>query len=359
MASEKSSGESGASTASSQGVAALLRASRLRHGEDIKDIARALRIRLVYLTALEEGRWDELPGTTYAVGFLRAYSEYLGLDSVEMVRRFRTECEEAQQKTKLQFPAPVAERSVPGGAVLLISAILAAVAYGGWYMLADRDRGKVETVPPLPDRLAQMVGKPSGKAPTPAVPAEAPAPEAVKPADAPASAPSVQEPAKPADATSAAAPAPTSVPKPMDPAPLPIQPAPSALSESAPPPEPVSGMAGMGGMSGMAASPPVISTKVHVLGDGPSRITLKAKQDSWIQVRDEAAGKTIVTRLLRAGESFKVPDQPKLSLTTGNAGALDIAVDGDIVPTVGAVGTVKRGIALDPERLREGKTSGE
>lgn len=342
MASDKRTDDSGSGGVSGQGVAALLRASRLRHGEEIKEIARALRIRLVYLVALEEGRWHELPGTTYAVGFLRAYAEYLGLDSVEVIRRFRTECEDAQRKTHLQFPAPVTERSVPGGAILLISVVLAAVAYGGWYLLADRDRDKVETVPPLPDRLAQMIGKPAAKAP-------APAGEAASPTESSASAP-VVEPIKPESTVEAAKPVETAAP----PKPVEAAPAPSAApppGESAPPPEATSGMSGTNTMSG--------SAKIYGAADGPSRIVLKAKQDSWIQVRDETAGKLIATRLLRAGESFRVPDQPGLTLTTGNAGALEVTVDGEIVPAVGGSGIVKRGIALDAERLREGKASGE
>ena len=49
----------------------------------------ALRIRRVYLEALEEGRLRDLPAPAYAVGFVRTYARALGLDADEMVRRFR------------------------------------------------------------------------------------------------------------------------------------------------------------------------------------------------------------------------------------------------------------------------------
>jgi cytoskeleton protein RodZ len=52
-------------------VGADLRAARERLAWSIQDIADGLRIRGQYLVALEEGRVDELPGTAYAVGFLR------------------------------------------------------------------------------------------------------------------------------------------------------------------------------------------------------------------------------------------------------------------------------------------------
>jgi cytoskeletal protein RodZ len=40
-----------------------------------------LHIRARYLTALEEERWELLPGEAYAQGFLRTYAEFLGLNS--------------------------------------------------------------------------------------------------------------------------------------------------------------------------------------------------------------------------------------------------------------------------------------
>ena len=65
------------------GVGALLRASRLRVGENLQDVAAMLCIRYPYLEAIESARYNELPGLTYAVGFIRAYAEHLGLDSEE------------------------------------------------------------------------------------------------------------------------------------------------------------------------------------------------------------------------------------------------------------------------------------
>jgi cytoskeleton protein RodZ len=39
---------------------------------------------------------------------------------------------------------------------------------------------------------------------------------------------------------------------------------------------------------------------------------------------------------------------------TGNAGALEITVDGQVVPAIGPLGAVKRNVALDTERLKAG-----
>ena len=76
-----------ANQATATGVGGLLKASRLRIGEDLRDIADILKIRYVYLEAIEDGRFDDLPGATYSRGFIRTYAEHLGLDSDEVIRR--------------------------------------------------------------------------------------------------------------------------------------------------------------------------------------------------------------------------------------------------------------------------------
>src|SRR3974390_443477 len=68
-----------------------LRAARLRRGDDLATVSRALKIRKDHLDALEEDKFEALPGRTYAMGFVRSYAEYLGLDSVQCVERFKAE----------------------------------------------------------------------------------------------------------------------------------------------------------------------------------------------------------------------------------------------------------------------------
>ena len=62
----------------------------------------------------------------------------------------------------------------------------------------------------------------------------------------------------------------------------------------------------------------------------------------------------LVTRLLKAGESYAVPDRPGLAMRTGNAGGLAIIVDGNPAPPIGPMGGVRRNVALDPQALMAG-----
>lgn len=85
-----------------------------------------------------------------------------------------------------------------------------------------------------------------------------------------------------------------------------------------------------------------------------ARIVVRALSDSWIQVRDDVASRLLLTRLLRKGDSYRVPDRQGLVLLTGNAGALEVVVDGAVAPAIGPEGAVRRGVALDPRRLAQG-----
>ena len=72
--------------------------------------------------------------------------------------------------------------------------------------------------------------------------------------------------------------------------------------------------------------------------------------DSWVQIRG-AGDELLMTRILRAGDRYRVPDLPDLVLMTGNAGGLTVLVDGRELAPLGPVGEVKRGISLTPRSL--------
>jgi cytoskeleton protein RodZ len=56
-------------------------------------------------------------------------------------------------------------------------------------------------------------------------------------------------------------------------------------------------------------------------------------------------------KIMQAGESYHAPSRRGLTLTTGNAGSIEIRVDGRPVPSVGQVGRVRRDLPIDPEAL--------
>ncbi|MGB0749741.1 MAG: RodZ domain-containing protein [Magnetospiraceae bacterium] len=346
-------------------VGQTLRRQRESLGEPLSLAAKTLRIRLPYLQAIEAGNYDELPGPTYAVGFVRSYAEYLGLDGSEMVRRFREEAESLDEARDLVFPVPVSERRLPGIAAVLLGALVMAAGYGGWYLYNQRGKIDVVTVPPVPESLAGIAPAPdptpepspanaAAATPDPA-PTENAAPEPVaevpdESAPEPVASPVAESPPVPEPDTEtppaqmAALPA-AETPE-ADPAPAPSLPATPAVEEAEEAPLP---MEPLSGRQEPDVAPPEPETATAASEN--TKIVLKARLETWFTVRDRATGGLLTARLLHAGEVYEVPDERDLILMTGNAGGLDIYVGDTLAPSLGAVGAVRRNIALKPETL--------
>ncbi len=66
------------------------------HGRTIKklsleDVAKATKINVVFLQAIEKGDYQKLPSSAYAYGFVRNYARFLGLPEKETLALFRRE----------------------------------------------------------------------------------------------------------------------------------------------------------------------------------------------------------------------------------------------------------------------------
>ncbi|WP_230165029.1 helix-turn-helix domain-containing protein, partial [Roseomonas sp. CECT 9278] len=271
-----------------------LRESRLTLGASVEDMAERLRINRRYIHALEEGRIKDLPGPAYAVGFVRSYATALGLDADEAVRRFRDVTGGATTKNgELVFPEPVLSRGMPAGVLVAVGVVVALGAYVAWYNWSGSGNRVVDAVPPVPSRLDQAA-QDGQRMRDPATG------QAVGPAPAP---------------TQAAA-------------------------------------AGNPGASVPAAAPPAPAAPVAApVPDGP-RVMLRARGEAWIQIRDTRANSVLTDRVLRTGESLPVPSRDGLVLTTGKAENLDVLLDGQVTAALAGATGVRRGIALEVERLR-------
>lgn len=333
---------SSASAPSAVRVGADLRAARERLGWTLEDVASHLRIRRPFLEAMEEGRTADLPGNAYAIGFLRTYASALGLDPDEIGRRFRAEAAEANRKTELKFLAPVPERGIPAGAIVLVGGLIAIGAYIGWYRMSGSSHTATEIVQTVPERLAPLAAKPVQPAPAPA-PA---APAAAHMADAPLPPMPVVSPS-----SAAAAVAPGGLAAAASPAPVvaAIAFGPPAPGSSAPPPAAPPASAAVA----LANPVPALPVADAARPEG-ARIVLRAKSDAWMQVRDKT-GQVLLNRVLRAGETWPLPAKSAVLLTTGNAAGTEVVIDGVASGPLGGDGVVRRDIPLDTDAIKDGR----
>lgn len=343
---------------------AELREARERLGWDLGEVAAALRIKLAYLQAIEDGRIAALPGNAYALGFLRTYATTLGLDADEISRRFRAEAGDVNRKTDLAFPAPVPERGVPTGALVLVGLLIAAAGYGAWYKLSDREQAPTHTVPAVPDNLlptrraapvspqvASVLPPPGTAVPTlpprsvaPASPATVVAvpPDARVPATAVPPAPKPPAPVSPSTVPATTVPS-TTLPSTAVP-PTAVPPAANVAAPSGLLPSPAAPAA----LSTAAAPPPATPVPAAPAAALPQGVVLHANAVTWVQVR--AADHHVVwDHVMQPGDTWPAPaDTPGLTLTTGNAGGLTLSADGKMSPALGRNGSVRRSVSLDP-----------
>lgn len=79
-------------------------------------------------------------------------------------------------------------------------------------------------------------------------------------------------------------------------------------------------------------------------------VILQATQESWVKIED-GRGKTVFSRVLVPGDVYYVPSGDKYKATFGNAGGIDIWVNGVLAPAAGKDHTRKTGISLSPDSL--------
>jgi cytoskeleton protein RodZ len=82
-------------------------------------------------------------------------------------------------------------------------------------------------------------------------------------------------------------------------------------------------------------------------------VVIRAAAPCWVEIRDPKRV-VLLARVLKAGETYRLPDPPGFSMRVGNAGGLEITVDGHPVPPIGPTGVVRRNVALDPQALLAG-----
>lgn len=240
-------------------VGEILRRARTQYNLSLPEVEYQLRIRAFHLDALEKNDAKRLPGRVYAIGFVRAYSEYLGLDGDKMVALFKKQSGPHVhiKKADLSFPTPADDSRVPGLPVVAGSIAFLLLLMMVWGMVNPQSVPANQSVPAIPKDLEQQL----------------------------------------------------TVPEKPDPA-----------------------------VAAVATAAPVVK---------PHPLVLKAEQNVWLEIRG-ADGKAIFSRVLKEGEEYWVPEGlTGLKMTTGNAGGLQIIVNGQALAKLGKVGDVRRNVSLD------------
>ena len=273
---------------SESGLGDRLRTAREQKKLTLEQVSEEIRIRPKYLRALEEEKFEELPDFVTAKGFLRNYARFLELDVDEMLRIFKSVAAPSEEPEihigtdeELFGRGPIEVRlrdsfGHRSGTVTAIIVILALLALTGWLLVKS---GRFAPPDFRNIHLPSIHLKPIAvlKHPT-ATPTEIPTPTLA-----------------PATAT---------------PAPPTSTPSPTATFTSTP-----------------TATPSPIVLEIDIVGDR-----------SWIQV--VADGETKQAGTLPDGTHAKWIAQRKMELVVGNAGYVNVKVDGKEYAPFGKPGEV-------------------
>jgi cytoskeleton protein RodZ len=268
-----------------------LRALREAKGSSLEEMARSTRVGIRHLEALEEERLADLPSPVFVRGFIRAYCGFLREAPEEALTLY--EALAGERAAFLAANAPPRPRttwapsSVVVGLALLVILGIALIAIN----LTVRRSGGTSIA-------AQKMDAPESR------PEPAPAPRVAPPPPGPAEAPRpALAPAPPAAAT------------------------PPASTPAA-----------------MPAPPPAPAPAVARSASGPQRLMIRAVEATWIRVQPDEGRAT--EELLPAGASREWSAERRFLVTIGNAGGVEVALNGKILPPLGPKGTVIQRLEL-------------
>jgi cytoskeleton protein RodZ len=274
-----------------------LKQEREKRKITLEQISSSTKIGTRMLQALEEDKFNQLPGGIFNKGFVRAYSRFVGLDedqivadylqasgdappvSTEIVSRDEPTGQDAENISRLEASASEAPFQIPWG---LLAAALLLVALGLYFWSNHRreqTKGPVSVEPPTATTQASkgISGSISNGAGT-----------------APPTKVSTQQSSSPA-----------------------VIPLAKQDSPSAPIP-------------------------------GDFTVVIQVREESWISIT--ADGKKVASDLLEAGTERTVQARKEVVLKIGNAGGVDLRFEGKKLQTGGEFGEVKT-VTLGPQGI--------
>jgi cytoskeleton protein RodZ len=142
-----------------------LRAARLAAGIDLSDVATKTRVPLRHLQAIEGGDYASLPGSTYCIGFVKAFARVVGVDEESATNDLRTELRDLnldQRAERIEYQVADATR-LPSKTLTWVAAAVAllfVVGFALWRnnLVSDPDPVAEIAAPPAEETTVEAAG---------------------------------------------------------------------------------------------------------------------------------------------------------------------------------------------------------
>jgi len=122
-------------------VGSILKKAREEKGLSHKEIFQAIKIHPRFLEALEKSDWDVFSSNVHAKGFLKNYTEYLGLNLDEILAFFRREYDEKENGKRIKNvikPLSVPRLTITPGVVLATATAVFVTLFFGYVIYQYR-----------------------------------------------------------------------------------------------------------------------------------------------------------------------------------------------------------------------------
>jgi len=118
----------------------VLKTARKKKGYSLDEAEEETKVRVKYLEALEESKFEVLPGNVYALGFLAKYADYLGLDKEPLMAQFKLERGGGENLSRLMPESKIKEPvfSVTPKILIIFAVILVLAGILGYIIISVR-----------------------------------------------------------------------------------------------------------------------------------------------------------------------------------------------------------------------------
>jgi cytoskeletal protein RodZ len=295
-----------------------LRREREMRGVSLEEISSATKISLRILDAIEREDFAKLPGGIFSRSFIRSYAKYLGLDEERAVAEYQLAARPPVNFDLHRMSAGNTTAGRPSSRTPLISTIVVIALLAGGYWLFRYSQRTTET-PPSPPPAAQAPAIPAPPSPPPPTPSAASPGSTAAPGAPPATGAAVAGVPPNTSTTTGATPNP--------------QGAPPAVSKPTAASKPPAG--------GTAVTNPAVTSPAASNPSSSSDLVLQvaATERAWVAV--DADGKTVLQRVLNPEEVQTLKAHKSFDVTTGNAQAVILTLNGETLTPLGRHGEVK------------------
>ena len=307
-------------TENGEDLATLFIDARLKKGFTQEDVSKTLKVRVSVIKQIERGEELETLNSTYKLGFLRSYAKLVNLDPDVVIKNYKSSFQEKNIKLDYNFPGVAKEKRSLFPMIALFAFLFSLVAYSSWYYLNLNDlESKNENIAQsnidnknldyvkVEDKQNIQLDDTDKINSEKIILTEKETPKIIKDKN--------------------------SINK--------------VVSNDKLQPKDL--------LKSKISTDTLNSNETSAIANEripKEEMVLKSSGNSWVEIED-LDGNSYLTRLMRSGETFVVPDKKGLTLSTGNAGVLSLTFGSIHISKLGSIGEVISSRPLNIEAFKK------